>query len=84
MQIEFVAYGPRLHLLREDKSPVKRPDQKHQSRQFSIERKVFGLPQHHGWDGEAGRSCDSQATFVPAGVVRLSELQEQGWSYIRP
>jgi intracellular sulfur oxidation DsrE/DsrF family protein len=26
----------------------------------------------------------SQASVVPAGVVRLSELQEQGWSYIRP
>ena len=25
-----------------------------------------------------------QASVVPAGVVRLSELQEQGWSYIRP
>ena len=25
-----------------------------------------------------------QAKIVPAGVVRLSELEEQGWSYIRP
>jgi hypothetical protein len=25
-----------------------------------------------------------QATVVPAGVVRLMELQEQGWSYVRP
>ena len=25
-----------------------------------------------------------QATVVPSGVVRLMELQEQGWSYIRP
>jgi len=25
-----------------------------------------------------------QATVVPSGVVRLSQLQEQGWSYIRP
>jgi len=24
------------------------------------------------------------ATIVPSGVVRLMELQEQGWSYIRP
>ena len=24
-----------------------------------------------------------EATDVPAGIVRLSELQEQGWSYIR-
>jgi len=24
------------------------------------------------------------ATVVPSGVVHLSELQEQGWSYVRP
>ena len=24
------------------------------------------------------------ATIVPSGVVRLIELQEQGWSYVRP
>jgi intracellular sulfur oxidation DsrE/DsrF family protein len=26
----------------------------------------------------------SEATIVPSGVVRLMELQEQGWSYVRP
>jgi len=26
----------------------------------------------------------SQAKVVPSGVVRLVELQERGWSYIRP
>ena len=26
----------------------------------------------------------SQATVVKAGVVRLMELQERGWSYLRP
>jgi hypothetical protein len=25
-----------------------------------------------------------QATIVPSGVVRLMELQEEGWSYVRP
>jgi uncharacterized protein len=24
------------------------------------------------------------ATIVPSGVIRLMELQEQGWSYVRP
>jgi len=24
------------------------------------------------------------AAVVPSGVVRLMELQEQGWSYVRP
>jgi intracellular sulfur oxidation DsrE/DsrF family protein len=26
----------------------------------------------------------SEAALVPSGVVRLMELQEKGWSYIRP
>ena len=26
----------------------------------------------------------SEAKIVPCGVVRLMELQDQGWSYIRP
>jgi len=26
----------------------------------------------------------SDATIVPSGVVRLMELQEQGWSYVQP
>ena len=26
----------------------------------------------------------AEAKIVPSGVVRLMELQEQGWSYIRP
>ena len=26
----------------------------------------------------------SEARIVPGGVVRLNELQEQGWSYIKP
>jgi intracellular sulfur oxidation DsrE/DsrF family protein len=29
-------------------------------------------------------SVVSQAQPVPSGVVRLIELQEQGWSYVRP
>jgi len=26
----------------------------------------------------------AQARVVPSGVVRIIELQEQGWSYLRP
>ena len=25
-----------------------------------------------------------QATIVPSGVVRIVQLQEQGWTYVRP
>jgi intracellular sulfur oxidation DsrE/DsrF family protein len=26
----------------------------------------------------------AEATIVPSGVVHLMELEEQGWSYVRP
>jgi uncharacterized protein len=26
----------------------------------------------------------SDATVIPSGVVHLNELQEQGWSYVKP
>ena len=29
-------------------------------------------------------SLVAQATLVKSGVVRLMELQEQGWTYVRP
>jgi hypothetical protein len=29
-------------------------------------------------------SLVAEARIVPAGVVRLMELQEAGWSYVRP
>jgi uncharacterized protein len=34
----------------------------------------------------AGRAISivPDATIVPSGVVQLMELQEQGWSYVRP
>lgn len=87
VQVEVVAYGPGLNMLREDKSPVK----------DRIKRIVDGsFPSKVSFTAcgntiQAMEKAEShpisiiaQASVVPAGVVRLSELQEQGWSYIRP
>ncbi len=87
VQIEVVAYGPGLNMLREDKSSVK----------DRIKRIVEGsFPSRVSFSacGNTKKSMERaeghpvqiipQATVVPAGVVRLSELQEHGWSYIRP
>ena len=39
-----------------------------------------------GMEKTEGRAISvvPEATVVPSGVVRLMELQEQGWSYVRP
>jgi intracellular sulfur oxidation DsrE/DsrF family protein len=87
VQIEVVAYGPGLNMLREDKSPVK--DRIKQIAEGSFPAKVtFSACGNTMTNMEKAEGHPvpiiAQATVVPAGVVRLSELQEEGWSYIRP
>jgi intracellular sulfur oxidation DsrE/DsrF family protein len=85
--IELVANGPGYAMLREDVSPVK-------ARIAEVHKKlpdvVFSACQNSraAMAKMEGKTIDQivqvpEATDVPAGVVRLSELQEQGWSYVR-
>lgn len=87
VQIEVVAYGPGLNMLREDKSPVKDRIKHIKEASFpsTVNFSACGNTKK-GMEKAEGHSIQiiPQATVVPAGVVRLSELQEQGWSYIRP
>jgi hypothetical protein len=41
-------------------------------------------PTRHCERSEAIHLSLRGATIVPSGVVQLMELQEQGWSYVRP
>lgn len=87
VKIEVVAYGPGLNMLREDKSPVK-------DRIKHIKQGSFPSEVAFSACGNTKKNMEKaeghpipiipEASIVPAGVVRLSELQEQGWSYIRP
>jgi intracellular sulfur oxidation DsrE/DsrF family protein len=85
VEIEFVAYGPGLHMLRADTSPVK---DRVKSIAQSIPNLIFTA---------CGNTIDNmkkaEGKDIPllpgvgvfsAGVVRLMELQEKGWSYIKP
>lgn len=85
--VEIVAYGPGLHMLREDTSPVK--DRIKQMKDVSFPSKIAFSACNNTKQGMEKREGHAitiipQATIVPAGVVRLMELQEQGWSYVRP
>jgi uncharacterized protein len=87
VQIEVVAYGPGLNMLRADKSPVK--DRLKRIKSGSFPSSVAFAACHNtmmGMEKKEGHPIPivSEAKIVPAGVVRLTELQEQGWSYIRP
>jgi len=82
--VDVVTYGPGLHMLRADTSPVQ--DRIKQLKnvatiQFSACNVTRG-----GMEKKEGHSIDimSDAVLVPSGVIHLMELQEDGWSYIRP
>ena len=87
VDVEVVAYGPGLNMLRADTSPV-------QDRIKHLKELVFpGKIQFsacnntkQGMEKTEGHAIPivPEATVVPSGVVRLMELQEQGWSYVRP
>jgi intracellular sulfur oxidation DsrE/DsrF family protein len=86
-QFEVVAYGPGLAMLRDDVSPVK----------DRIKQLVETLPPGSLRFSACNNTKEAlekregcpiaiipQAAVVPSGAVRLVELQEQGWSYLRP
>jgi len=83
--IEIVTYGPGLHMLRADTSPVK-----HRIAEMSlaipqISFSACGNTQVNMTKQEGKEvALVSEARVVPSGVVRLIELQEQGYAYIRP
>ena len=85
VEFEVVAYGPGLHMLRADTSPVK---DRVKSIRLSIPDVTFTACGNtvESMEKAEGRKIElrPQVAVVPAGVARLTELQEQGWSYIRP
>jgi len=83
--IELVAYGPGLHMFREDTSPVK---DRIATMSLAIEGLIFSAcgNTHSKMSAKAGKEIKlvSEASKVPSGVVRLIELQEHGYAYVRP
>lgn len=82
--IEIVAYGPGLKMYTAD-SPVKDRISamflEHENLTFAACANTLAA-----MEKKAGTKVElvSEATMVPSGVVRLIELQEQGYSYVRP
>ena len=85
VEIEIVAFGPGLHMLRDDTSPVKDRIKAMAEKTPSITFKACGNTQENMAKQENKPiHLISQASVVKSGVVRVMELQEQGWSYVRP
>ena len=83
--IEIVAFGPGLHMFREDTSPVKA-----RIAQMSLEEPAVAFIacqntlQNQSKAEQKQISLISEAKLMPSGVVRLMELQSKGYAYLRP
>ena len=85
VSIEVVTYGPGLHMLRDDTSPVKARIETIALSTPEISFKACGNTQENMRKAEnKDIPLIPQAKLVKSGVVRVMELQEQGWSYVKP
>ena len=86
VDVEIVAYGPGLHMLRADTSQVKDRIKDMAGQYSSIIKFSACNNTKQGMEKREGHAISiiPEATTVDSGVVQLMERQEQGWSYIRP
>jgi intracellular sulfur oxidation DsrE/DsrF family protein len=85
IDIEFVAYGAGLSMMRSDTSPVK-------DRIAAIAASMKNITFTGCGNTLANQSKQEnkdislipEARIVPAGIARIVELEEEGWSYVRP
>ena len=87
VMVEIVAYGPGLNMLRGDTSPVK--DRIKEMKASNIGSEIHFSACHNTQMAMEKKESHPipiipEAVVVPAGIVRLTQLEEQGWSYIRP
>jgi uncharacterized protein len=87
VNVDVVAYGPGLNMLRADTSPVQ--DRIKSFKDLAFPSKIqFSACNNtkENMEKKEGHPIAvlSEAVLVPSGVVRLMELQEKGWSYVRP
>jgi hypothetical protein len=85
VEIEVVAFGPGLHMLRDDTSPVKARIETMALSTPEVSFKACGITQENMHKAESKDiRIIPQAQVVESGVVRVMELEEQGWTYVKP
>jgi uncharacterized protein len=83
--VEIVTFGPGLHMLRADTSPVK-----DRIATMALENPELAFAACANTQAKMSKAENRPVTLIGeakltrSGVVRLLELQEQGYSYIRP
>lgn len=88
-QIEIVVFGPGYGMVRDDMSMVKGNIETLKRDLGSALTVAACHNTRAGIAASMGKSPEAvpliaEATETPSGIVRLAELQEQGWAYVRP
>jgi len=85
VEIEVVAYGPGLHMLRADTSPVAT---RVATISLELDNVTFAACGNtlRKMEEKSGSTVEllQEAEMVSSGVVQLIMRQEQGWAYVRP
>jgi intracellular sulfur oxidation DsrE/DsrF family protein len=82
-QIEFVAFGPGLAMVRSDQSPVR-------DRIMTLSKRGMVFSGCHNTEEKQSAAEGKPVTLlsgvveVSTGVARIVELEEQGYTYLRP
>ena len=85
VKIEVVTFGPGLNMLRNDTSPVKARIETMALSRPEVSFKACGITRENMRKAEdKDIPIIPQAEVVPSGVVRVMQLEEQGWSYVKP
>lgn len=85
--VDVVAYGPGLNMLRADTSPVADRIRSMKDAAFpgTVRFSACNVSKE-GMEKKEGKSLAMlpESSMVPSGVVHMMEMQEKGWSYVRP
>jgi len=85
VDVEIVTFGPGLHMLRDDTSPVKVRIAELALSEPNLRFTACANTQaNHAKAEQKSITLVSEARLYPSGVVRLMDLQKQGYAYIRP
>jgi len=85
VKIEVITFGPGLHMLRDDTSPVKGRIEAMALSTPQVSFKACGNTQANMSKAESKSiPIMSQAEVVTSGLVHIIELEELGWTYVKP
>jgi uncharacterized protein len=85
IDVEFVAYGAGLSMVRSDTSPVKERLTAMSGQMKNVTFTGCGNTlANQSKQENKSITLVPEARLVPAGIARIVELEEQGWTYVRP